>query len=172
MKRASAGGKTMRRGRKSWPASADVLRATRVAAGKSVFLFASSARFDFKWCLRQRPAPGSEAMPIFEYVCRAATISLKLGIRRPESRVPQVPRPQTGAAALSFCRELQGRLTAAPLTGGCGTCGDPRGPGSCCFPTETEFSEADPSTFARRARFGRDDNVYIHNNRPARRATV
>ena len=68
-------------------------------------------------------------MPLYEYDCTAcghAFEALVFGAEKPKC-------PQCGKAPtkrLSAFAVTSGRPDAPPI-GGCGTCGDPRGPGSC-----------------------------------------
>jgi putative FmdB family regulatory protein len=75
-------------------------------------------------------------MPIFEYVCRGCAHAFELivqGSRRPRC-------PACGGGAVD--KQLSVFATAAKDGGGdgdfdaggaCGSCGDPRGPGSCAL---------------------------------------
>jgi putative FmdB family regulatory protein len=75
-------------------------------------------------------------MPLYEYVCRDCRHgfeALVLG-----SDVPTCPRCQTGdlERVLSVVAIGRGGRDAAPgrqAAGGCGSCGDPRGPGACAL---------------------------------------
>jgi putative FmdB family regulatory protein len=73
-------------------------------------------------------------MPLFEYACKACDHEFEALVRGSES--PECPACHS--------TELQRRLSvfaahtnggassaAAPAIGACGSCGDPRGPGSC-----------------------------------------
>ncbi len=70
-------------------------------------------------------------MPLFEYTCDACAHrfeSLVMGARKPSC-------PSCGGRRLTkllstFAVSSGSRDSAAPA-GGCGSCGDPRGPGSC-----------------------------------------
>ncbi|MGQ0653094.1 MAG: FmdB family zinc ribbon protein [Betaproteobacteria bacterium] len=68
-------------------------------------------------------------MPIYEYACRACGHEFETLVRGAE----------TPSCASCSSAELDKKLSvfsaqkaeAAPVMGACGTCGDPRGPGSC-----------------------------------------
>lgn len=73
-------------------------------------------------------------MPLFEYACKDCDKQFEILVRAHDT--PECPschgshlerRLSTFAA-----RTAGGSATAAmPATGGCGACGDPRGPGAC-----------------------------------------
>ncbi|HLY39511.1 MAG TPA: zinc ribbon domain-containing protein [Candidatus Binatia bacterium] len=68
-------------------------------------------------------------MPLYEYSCRACAQQFETLVR------------SDGAASCPGCGSTDldrllsvvsvGRTQEAPAPGACGTCGDPRGPGSC-----------------------------------------
>lgn len=71
-------------------------------------------------------------MPIFVYQCQACTHQFELLVQG--SAVPSCPQCQ----ALTLEKQLTGFAVGAAdgemnfsEPGGCGTCGDPRGPGAC-----------------------------------------
>jgi putative FmdB family regulatory protein len=99
-------------------------------------LFASSARFDFKWLPAAEAATEGVAMPIFEYVCKKCDHrfeALVYGKQKAECPKCHGSRlaPQLSVFAVSAARAGS---TASPSVGACGACGDPRGPGSCSRP--------------------------------------
>jgi putative FmdB family regulatory protein len=74
-------------------------------------------------------------MPLYEYVCRACRHgfeALLLG-----SDVPTCPRCGAGELERMLSAASIGRGgrdgSPAPSPGGCGRCGDPRGPGACAM---------------------------------------
>jgi putative FmdB family regulatory protein len=74
-------------------------------------------------------------MPIFEYVCRACDHhfeALVYGAQKAEC--PNCHGDKLAPQLSVFAVSSKGGSTAAPSVGGCGTCGDPRGPGSCSLP--------------------------------------
>jgi putative FmdB family regulatory protein len=77
----------------------------------------------------------SIAMPIFEYICRDCHHRFETLVTG--SRTPSCPTcasvaldKQLSVFAVSSSSSPASR-DAAPAGGGCGTCGDPRGPGAC-----------------------------------------
>lgn len=74
-------------------------------------------------------------MPLFEYACKACAHQFEALVRGTEA--PQCPschggeleRRQSVFAARTA--SAGGAVTQMPATGGCGACGDPRGPGAC-----------------------------------------
>jgi putative FmdB family regulatory protein len=69
------------------------------------------------------------AVPLYEYVCRACGHAFEALVRSDaDARCP-------GCASTALDRLLSvvsvGRTRAAAAPAACGTCGDPRGPGSC-----------------------------------------
>jgi putative FmdB family regulatory protein len=70
-------------------------------------------------------------LPLYEYICEGCALrfeQLVNGSERPAC-------PSCGSRRLekqiSVFAVGGGRETGAPPAGSCGTCGDPRGPGSC-----------------------------------------
>jgi len=75
-------------------------------------------------------------MPIFEYVCQKCEHSFEALVRGKER--PSCPScqsleltPQLSVFAVPAKSSANGM---APATSACGSCGDPRGPGSCSLP--------------------------------------
>jgi putative FmdB family regulatory protein len=74
-------------------------------------------------------------MPLFEYACQACDHQFEALVRNgqaptcPSCESPRLQKRQSVFAA----RSAGGPSSAseAPMSGGCGHCGDPRGPGSC-----------------------------------------
>jgi putative FmdB family regulatory protein len=70
-------------------------------------------------------------VPLYEYSCRACSNDFEALVRAGERAIC----PACGSADLARLMSVAsvGRRDEAPApsTGACGTCGDPRGPGSC-----------------------------------------
>ncbi|MFL6436565.1 MAG: FmdB family zinc ribbon protein [Terriglobales bacterium] len=70
-------------------------------------------------------------MPIFEYICKECDRRFEAVVRG--SDAPTCP----GCSSKSLDQQLSSfavgssQKSFAPSGGGCGSCGDPRGPGSC-----------------------------------------
>jgi len=76
-------------------------------------------------------------MPIFEYVCQQCQHRFeRLVMGNEDPSCPQCHSeklsPQLSVFAVSG--EGKSRTSATPAGAACGTCGDPRGPGSCSLP--------------------------------------
>jgi len=74
------------------------------------------------------------SVPLYEYTCRACASDFEQLVRRDEA--PSCPT--CGGTELTRVLSVTARArsrdeegTPAPVTAGCGTCGDPRGPGAC-----------------------------------------
>ena len=70
-------------------------------------------------------------MPIFEYVCQKCEHRFEALVRGKEQ--PSCPSCHSQDLTLQlsvFAVSAKGS-SGAPATSACGTCGDPRGPGSC-----------------------------------------
>jgi putative FmdB family regulatory protein len=77
-------------------------------------------------------------MPIHEYVCASCRVEFEELVRGDEEvRCPHCdsPRAEKKLSTFALARASGGSREAAPPPsfgpGACGTCGDPRGPGSC-----------------------------------------
>ena len=71
-------------------------------------------------------------MPIFEYICRKCDHrfeSIVLGPQEPQC--PQCESKKLDQQLSRFAVNGSDKTAAAAAPGPCGTCGDPRGPGSC-----------------------------------------
>jgi putative FmdB family regulatory protein len=70
-------------------------------------------------------------MPIFEYICRGCQARFETLVTG--GRKPACPTCQSRALdkQLSVFAVSAKADRPAPAPGGCGTCGDPRGPGAC-----------------------------------------
>jgi putative FmdB family regulatory protein len=72
-------------------------------------------------------------MPLYEYVCRECHHrfeTLVTASRQPACPVCQGERLEKQLSVFAVSAKGASNDAAAPA-GGCGTCGDPRGPGSC-----------------------------------------
>ena len=72
-------------------------------------------------------------MPIFEYVCKSCDHRFEALVRSGHSPAcPTCQGEQLSRQLSVFAVSSGSRPAAAPRPmGACGTCGDPRGPGSC-----------------------------------------
>jgi putative FmdB family regulatory protein len=70
-------------------------------------------------------------VPLYEYSCRACARQFEELVFG--KATPVCPACQSGDVErlLSVVAVGRGGADAAPVAGPCGTCGDPRGPGSC-----------------------------------------
>jgi putative FmdB family regulatory protein len=75
----------------------------------------------------------NRAMPIFEYACRDCHHHFETLVTRERQPACPICRGTALEKQLSvFAVSTKSSSSAAPsIGGGCGTCGDPRGPGSC-----------------------------------------
>jgi len=75
-------------------------------------------------------------MPIFEYVCGSCSHqfeALILGGQKAEC--PKCHGKKLAPQLSVFAMASKGSsASASPAPGGCGACGDPRGPGACSLP--------------------------------------
>ncbi|MGE0708146.1 MAG: FmdB family zinc ribbon protein [Planctomycetota bacterium] len=76
-------------------------------------------------------------MPFYDYRCEACATRFEELVREadqlvrcPACAAPQVTR-MPAAFAVGKGRPAARSLTPSAAPGGCGTCGDPRGPGAC-----------------------------------------
>jgi putative FmdB family regulatory protein len=72
-------------------------------------------------------------MPLYEYVCRECQHrfeTLVTASRQPACPACQGERLEKQLSVFAVSAKSASNGTAVPI-GGCGTCGDPRGPGSC-----------------------------------------
>ena len=84
-----------------------------------------------------RYAEGTRVMPIFEYVCEKCDHefeALVYGSEKPEC--PKCHGKKLTAQLSVFAVAAKGSSSSASASpvSGCGTCGDPRGPGACSLP--------------------------------------
>lgn len=74
-------------------------------------------------------------MPIFEYKCEDCNHpfeALVLGKEKPAC--PKCHGKNLASQLSVFAVQAKGPARPRVPSGGCGTCGDPRGPGSCSLP--------------------------------------
>lgn len=72
-------------------------------------------------------------MPIFEYICQQCQHRFEKIIRRDDLAVqcPSCESEKLEKQLSVFAAGIGQEKSSAAMTGGCGTCGDPRGPGAC-----------------------------------------
>jgi len=73
-------------------------------------------------------------VPIFEYVCQQCERRFEALVRGSERASCPSCQSQDLTPQLSVFSVAAKGSTTAPSTGACGSCGDPRGPGSCSLP--------------------------------------
>jgi putative FmdB family regulatory protein len=75
-------------------------------------------------------------MPIFEYVCKGCDHQFEaLVYGNQKAECPKCHSAKLVPQLSVFAVSAKGSSAAAPSSGGaCGSCGDPRGPGSCSRP--------------------------------------
>ena len=75
-------------------------------------------------------------MPIFEYVCKDCDHEFEaLVFGSDKAECPKCHSKKLTPQLSVFAVSSKGASSASTSTGGaCGTCGDPRGPGSCSLP--------------------------------------
>ena len=74
-------------------------------------------------------------MPIFEYVCKECDYpfeALVYGSKKAEC--PKCQSKKLTQQLSVFAMSAKGSDSSSPSMGACGSCGDPRGPGSCSMP--------------------------------------
>jgi putative FmdB family regulatory protein len=70
-------------------------------------------------------------MPIFEYVCQECQHEFEaLVFGRDKAKCPKCESKKLSPQLSVFAVAAKG-VSSAPVSGGCGSCGDPRGPGAC-----------------------------------------
>lgn len=72
-------------------------------------------------------------MPIFEYICQECQHEFEtLVFGRDKAKCPQCQSKKLSPQLSVFAVAAKAPTGAAsPTAGGCGSCGDPRGPGAC-----------------------------------------
>jgi len=77
----------------------------------------------------------SEAMPIFEYICKECEHGFEaLVFGDQKAECPKCHSKKLAPQLSVFAVAAKGSSSASPSVGPCGSCGDPRGPGSCSLP--------------------------------------
>jgi putative FmdB family regulatory protein len=72
------------------------------------------------------------SMPIFEYTCNACEHEFEaLVFGRDKAECPKCHGKKLTPKLSVFAMAGKGSAHASPMEGGCGSCGDPRGPGAC-----------------------------------------
>ena len=71
-------------------------------------------------------------MPIFEYICKDCNHSFEALVYGSEKAdCPKCHSKKLAPQLSVFAVSAKGPSSSAPSAGGCGSCGDPRGPGAC-----------------------------------------
>ena len=74
-------------------------------------------------------------MPLYEYVCQKCSHPFEELVSSTSARPPcpacTSQRVERVLSVVSIGRGGGAATTAAPMPSGCGSCGDPRGPGAC-----------------------------------------
>jgi len=71
-------------------------------------------------------------MPIFEYVCQECQHEFEaLVFGRDKAKCPKCESKKLSSQLSIFAVASKSGASSVPSTGGCGSCGDPRGPGAC-----------------------------------------
>lgn len=74
-------------------------------------------------------------MPIFEYICKDCDHQFEaLVYGKQKAECPQCHGVKLAPQLSVFAVSAKGSPSTAPSMGACGSCGDPRGPGSCSRP--------------------------------------
>jgi putative FmdB family regulatory protein len=74
----------------------------------------------------------SEIMPIFEYVCRDCQHAFEAIVQGGrKATCPSCSSEALDKQLSVFAVSARADAAPRPAAGACGTCGDPRGPGSC-----------------------------------------
>ena len=71
-------------------------------------------------------------MPIFEYICQECQHEFEaLVFGKDKAACPKCQSKKLAPQLSVFAVSAKGSATASMSAGPCGSCGDPRGPGSC-----------------------------------------
>lgn len=76
-------------------------------------------------------------MPIFEYICKDCDHGFEaLVYGSQKAECPKCHSRKLAPQLSVFAMSAKGSAASAPspMAGGCGSCGDPRGPGACSMP--------------------------------------
>jgi putative FmdB family regulatory protein len=74
-------------------------------------------------------------MPIFEYICRDCNQPFEaLVLGKEKATCPKCQGKNLASQLSVFAVQAKASSSRVPSTGACGSCGDPRGPGSCSMP--------------------------------------
>jgi putative FmdB family regulatory protein len=75
---------------------------------------------------------GVKVMPIFEYVCKECDHEFEtLVFGRDKAKCPKCQSQKLSPQLSVFAVSAKGPSRTPATSGGCGSCGDPRGPGAC-----------------------------------------
>ena len=73
-------------------------------------------------------------MPIFEYICKECDHEFEAIVYGSQkAECPKCHSQQLTPQLSVFAVSTKGSSSSKPAAGPCGSCGDPRGPGSCSF---------------------------------------
>ena len=71
-------------------------------------------------------------MPIFEYICQDCNHQFEaLVYGSQKADCPKCHSKKLAPQLSTFAVAAKGGSSVSPAMGGCGSCGDPRGPGAC-----------------------------------------
>ena len=74
-------------------------------------------------------------MPIFEYICKECDHQFEaLVYGQEKAECPKCHGRKLAPQLSVFAVSAKGSAGTAPSSSACGSCGDPRGPGSCSLP--------------------------------------
>ena len=74
-------------------------------------------------------------MPLFEYVCKDCNHGFEaLVYGSQKAECPKCHGKKLTPQLSVFAVSAKSSAGASPSVGGCGSCGDPRGPGACSMP--------------------------------------
>jgi putative FmdB family regulatory protein len=83
----------------------------------------------------QAVGKGVNAMPIFEYICKECDHQFEaLVYGKQKAECPKCHGSKLAPQLSVFAVSAKDNSAAASSSGACGSCGDPRGPGSCSLP--------------------------------------
>ena len=116
---------------RNWPGFAHVRRADR-AAGRMPLRVAISPPSDFKWNVDV--SAGATPCRFSNTFARPAITRLKPWFMATRRRNAQSVTASKLTQQLSVFAVAAKGSSASPAPAGCGTCGDPRGPGACSLP--------------------------------------